>query len=794
MSHIVCHSLRWCKQYQRRCAAMLRRLHILSQQHEAKIVILGNIMDGVGRDGRVNLADLDSLRVFIQGMSLYVVPAHEYDKQVCELLNIPYVADDYLDGVYCMYQTSINERHTYSCKNREHIPALIPSTFKEYSKERRVLLWNGEKQYIPFRIGPKIHEWSDDLSMVRGGDLVVLRDPSLRDMAACRVLKLRGARIRIIQQRQPSPLSFWDFFEQEEMDCKDEIREFLESRVRPTQRMRMLYMKVENIGPVKSLWIDMSGSGIIWVGGENGSGKRSIFVHIWCWLMLGVWRGHYIPESVGVGSFVECKGLVNGVEFTMQRRVTEYEHMFRCMINGVDMTRETPEHTTCYFHREHLHWEGRVSSLYERWMQLLVMRQHAFIICPHVRELRTACFELQTTLEVIHQKLDIARAKYEDCKNLVEKFTNVIHYYAEHKHAWDATRDARLLKLENDHARLSMVPEASDPGSSLDGQLYERLQEIAQMRAEYFSHIRRRRMFCAEDVSLESNERIQQMKRRVEHAKQEQDARRIQVCSLRERINIALRIERAEIELQDAIDEEIQAAGQKFDEETKESIFRLSKNILETSTSIDKLHRDIREWNERHARFEKYQRAREQMRCIEEKMMMTREDNCTTVCEMQRLIQMRDEKSIEMKCLKIYIDEQDFDQRQVKACMYVNVLMSKWKDTWYKTVDEKARALWNLARWGEEYSLHNAQLYKNGCVVHCSQGQEMRRLAVYFLATKYMYQCIPYMVIDNVDNMMDIEGRAGLERLVSKWCDEDATRTCWWLTRTREGSICLNGV
>ena len=793
MTHVLCHSLMWSEHHNTRCKAMLYRLKDICEEHKAIIVLLGDV---VAR--RVNIQSIVELKEMLSDIPIHIVPAHEYDRSVCALLDIPCHVDEYLDDVFCTYDNVLPGENTYSAKERNDIPALFPRTSREYRRKRQVLLRTPEEtRFIHFPYGPKLFVWEsvdDDLSAVRGGDMLRLMNPTICHMRRCRKLGERGVRIQIVQQQRNQPIPFWDFFHSRMRShpAKEAIENMLKHTIYPPVRIRFTYIRVENIG-AKSFWLDASGSGIVWVGGHNGSGKTTLFTHLWGWLMLGIWRGQNKPYAVGDDAYAECKGTIDGASFRFERRIRQYEHVCRLEYMGVDETRNTPEETTMYFHERLLKWHGNSSRLYEVWMRQLMLKKDTYHYkCPHEDELRVAYMEVSSNIDRLKHTIYKSKKNLKDLEDIMERIIDVRARYEHVTSAWRRQREYQISIMQIEMEKLAAIRCVDPPGENPHDDFTARLNHIEQLREAYFQIVRRRR--CTSLARHPETAYIKELRIQLEHARQEQDARRLQNCDVSERVDMHLIVEDCERQLNNAIAEANEEEKERIRKETDDDLIRISSDITEASIGIDEVYNKVQVWDKMTKEYMKYQDARARIHLLQERIDMCQEDHHGSKERMNRLSTILQRKRVEQNCLRMHIQELEQRLGELRACLYIDTLRNNWLDTWYSCLDSRATNLWHVAKWDESCSLHNGQLFRNGNVVTCSDGQDARRAICYFLAYKDIHTVIPYIVINHIDAYLDLDGRVGLERLIERWCGGDAIRTAWWLTRMREGMINMNGV
>lgn len=773
MSHILCHSLRWSEHHKTRCVAMLYALRRLSLEYDAKVVLVGDILHNVQRNGNTSLTSLLELQKYIVDVPLHVIPAHDYDTMVCELLHIPYYVNTCLDDV------------AYSPSNRAHIPALFPSTAKEYCRTRHVLLRTPEEtRKLPFPFGPKMHIWKrfdDDLTSVRGGDLVRLINPTMRHMRRCRVLKGRGVRIQNVQHARVRR-SFWDFFNvfMNNHPARESIHALLQTYIVDAPRIRLQHMRIEHI-QTPCIWIDMTGSGLEWVGGSNGSGKTTIFIHAWIWLFLGLWRGQRI-NMPPTDAFVMCEGYVGSVPFRLERRVGEYEHTCRLTYNGHDETKETPMETTMFFHQQILKWYGTSSVFYMKWMNLLVLHNDTPTLgAPHDMQLKNAYAHVKEQFEACKRTYTRVNKQIRALESEVELFQAS---FSMQQQDWSSM----LLTMQNEYASLEVLGVVDKPEGDPNEAFNNALQRVEELRQQYFDVIRRRRQPIehTEDTST-----ISQLRRQLLHAQQEQYARRQQDCNFGERIDAHIMVERVETKLDRALRRAKKKARRKMHSETHDALVRISEEIVDASNKIDKLYVAVKTFNKQQEAYKIYKAAQTRMHTLREHIGMIKEDRIGQISHMQKNISSRRER-LESHCMF----KEELVQRlsTLQHCLYIDDMRVEWNRAWFEEVDGRANGFWQLARWDESCNLHNGYLFKDGATMNTSQGMRARKNICYFFAIKEAYDILPYAVLNNIDASLDIDGRVGLERLVQLYLDKHATRTCWWLTRTREGTININGV
>ena len=799
MTHVICHSLQWSDHHKTRCTAMLRQLKNICDESGAILVLVGDVVHGVSRRGNVSIASLHALKDVLQDVPLHVVPAHDHDRHICALLDIPCIVDDYLDDVYCCFETSSNEPHVYDARRRDEIPALFPKTSKDYRSTRYVMLRTPvETRRLPFPYGPKMHTWEhvdDDLSGVRGGDLVRLVNPTMGHMTRCRTLQRRGVRIQTIRHRPKPLLSFWEFFDAYFSDHpgREHMRALLADVIHEPVRIRLSYIRVENIGKPE-FWIDMSGSGVEWVGGANGCGKTTLFVHVWCWLMLGIWRGQTQPHTIGVDAFAECAGTLDGVPFSLQRRVGQYEHVCRLVYNGHDETRDTPGETTTYLHERLLKWEGTSSVLYQMWMQHTILQRNMLIKwCPHSLAIRKVVVKTRKRVSRLKKLAEETDVHVFTLQQLIERLRDMRTKYTRLHKEWKRRRQDVLQDMTREYQRLCAVKPVERPALNPHEPFDEALAELEHLRERYFDVIRRRRSGHVSHA-MPSDARLTELRTLVAHTRQEQEARRLQNCNFHERVDVHMRLEQLERELETAVDAVKDETRARLEEETRAEMVELSTHILESSQRTDAMYGEVKRHDEQVRAYVEYMSAKERLRRLEENICMFREDRDNADDRIERLTVVIQDKERELERLLMYQSELETRRADVEACLGLNSLRSKWVETWYDALDERATAFWHLAKWDDRCSIHSNQVFREGQMMHCSAGVDARRTICYFMALKELAPTLPYMVVNGVDAVLDVDGRVGLELLVHRWCVQDAARTCWWLTRTREGSINMDGV
>ena len=799
MTHVLCHSLCWSSKHKTRCKAMLLQLKQICETHNATLVLIGDVLHGVHRHGKASLQCLLELKEALNSIPIHVVPAHKHDRHICELLHIPYTADNYLDDVYCCFHTSINDINVYSAKHRGDIPALFPQTSKDYKRARFVLLrTENERVKIPFSCGPKVHTWrgvQDDLSGVRGGDLVRLIYPTVAHMSRCRALQQRGVRIQTVQPRVRHSTTFWDFYDSHMRlhPAREAVRSLIESVIIEPVRIRFSYLRVENLG-THSIWLDTSGTGLEWVGGDNDTGKTTLMVHSWCWLLLGVWRGFEQPQSVGPDAFAECAGTIDGVPFRLQRRVTMYEHVCRLSYNGHDDTQNTPQDTTLYFHRRLLKWRGNSSEFYQKWMQHLVLQKEIILhTCPYQADLRKIFVSVQQQVQQLTRNIQASMRRVQAVSDLIVRMNTLLQQYKRMSHEWAARRRAIIAQMRKEADMLQDTDELTLPENDPHPAFAESLKRIEDLRNQYFKIVRRRRLLSV-SVPTPSGYEIDLLRTQLEHAQQEHEARRHQNCDLEERVHARLIVDQCRTSLHTAIEEAKADAHRKFHQETYRELVRISDEIGQASSDVDEIQERVKIYDSRMHAYTKYRKDSERLIILRERMEMMQEDDNSSGERVKRLEKIIERKKEELRCMEMYQHELEQRRLHLQSCLEIDTIRSKWIEAWYANLDARANALWHVARWDDQCSLHNGNLFKNGFITSCSNGMEARRSICYFMALKDLTHIIPYMVINHIHSYLDLDGRVGLERLVHRWCSRDAIRTCWWLTRVREGTINMNGV
>lgn len=761
---------------------MLGALKRLCEEHDAKLVLLGDILHNVQRKGDVSLSSLIELQKYIVDVPLHVIPAHEYDIMACKLLHIPYYVDTYLDDVYCCHTP---QEDAYSPLNRAHIPALFPSTVKEYRRARYVLFRTPEEVCeLPFPFGPKLHIWKrfdDDLTSVRGGDLVRLINPTIRHMRRCRALKSQGVRIQNVQRARVRR-TFWNFFNvfMNEHSARESVHALLQTYIVDAPRIRLQQMRIEHIG-TPCIWIDMTGSGLEWVGGPNGSGKTTVFVYAWLWLFLGVWRGQRI-NMPPPDAFAMCEGCIDGVPFRLERRVGEYEHVCRLTYDGHDETKDTPMETTMFFHQRILRWHGTSSVFYAKWMNHLVLHNDTPTLgAPHDMQLKKAYTH-------VRERFDACKETYTRVNNHIQQLEGTLKCMEETFALQQENWSLMLLAMENEYVSLEALEVVDEPEGDPNALFQDALQRVEVLRQEYFDVIKRRRqpVETKEDTPM-----IRQLRRQLQHAQQEQYARRQQDCNFGERIDAHMLVEELQIKLEKALCRANKRACRQMQSETHDILIRISEEIVDASNVIDTLHKSVRTYNEQMKAYVEYDTARTRMNVLREHMGMLKEDRAGQIVHMREQISSR-----RIRVQSHYMFKEELLQRltTLHQCLHIDDLRVEWNRAWFEEVDARANRLWQLARWDESCNLHNGYLFQNGATINASNGMRARKNICYFFAMKEAYDIIPCVVLNNIDATLDIDGRVGLERLVHSYLDKHATRTCWWLTRTREGTININGV
>ena len=173
---------------------------------------------------------------------------------------------------------------------------------------------------------------------------------------------------------------------------------------------------------------------------------------------------------------------------------------------------------------------------------------------------------------------------------------------------------------------------------------------------------------------------------------------------------------------------------------------------------------------------------------------MLREDRCPAEMRAARLRRIIEKHEPQMNRLSMYCEELSQRVLVMNEAQKIADVRSRWVNTWFRQLDEQATFLWHHAGWDDSVSFHGGEMYREAVVQYPSLGQDQRSTIVYFMA---FLECIPQMpcfVLKDVDVFLDPQGKAGLLKLVLRWCNQNPRRTCWWFTRDTDGDINIDGL
>ena len=758
---------------------------------------------------KASLKDASDLKQFLTQIQLtiHIVPHDDRDIQAATLLDCPCHVDVLVNDVWCgyerveyaprMYKSSCADEFVYT---RDQAPALMPLSAKEYRYSRFLLVTHpGGVERIPFTAGPRVHEWRDQIpNDVQGGDLVRVWYPQPSQMILLRAYKKQGARLRVVSTRTKTPTTFWSVFHSvmDGSPGRIYLQKLLSRLIHDMPKISFSTLHVHAFGDFRDVMFDCSGDGIVRVSGTNGVGKSALFVHMWCWVLLGIWRGQRSPQTVGEGTHVTLRGIIGSRVFSMDRRVSSHEHVLRLTINGQDHTQDTPRDTSFYFHQHLLHWDLSLTCLFNRWMRLLVLQPtSAPIACPYVDILRAA----ESTIKNVTQRMRADVATNQALLKHSRRTMKILRKnLATSEHCvvlWEDWRRELLRCLERDNkSPCPKVPILPSDGKEEQERVDTYIDRLQQLRNEYFKVIRERRVLDVEAVVRHSGKDTDDLRKAMLYAEQEQEARKRQDCSISTRVDMHMKVEMAKQAYQRAMERDVVRRSEARKTSAEHALHILSQEIAVVSKDLTVATAVLDAWKNEQKRVEDIQYAVDRRRALEERIHMLREDRCPAEMRAARLRRIIEKHEPQMNRLSMYCEELSQRVLVMDEAQKIADVRSRWVNTWFRQLDERATFLWHHAGWDDSVSFHGGEMHREAVVQYPSLGQDQRSTIVYFMA---FLECIPQMpcfVLKDVDVFLDPQGKAGLLKLVLRWCNQNPRRTCWRFTRDTDGDINIDGL
>lgn len=783
---------------------MLRALQQISTQYDASIYILGGIAHK-----KATLQDIYHLKCFLKQLelTLHVIPNDDRDIMNAALIDCPCYVDVHMEDTWMGYERVEYAPRMYKCQSnqdvvysRDQTVALIPSTGKEYRYVRFLLLTTPTSvERIPFSHGPRVFDWHslhDSLDDVQGGDMVRVWYPTPHHMRRIRAMKRNGVRVRILSARSRKLPDFWHVFHDVMGNQSPHLYDMLRSLIKDDVKISFTSLHVYRFHHIRDWLIDLTGQGIVKVGGKNGSGKKSLFVHIWCWILLGIWRGKRAAHTIGMDTHISLCGLIRNRCWMLERRVTSHTHEFRLTVDGEDHTQEDPMSTTMYFHKSFIHWDDPLSTIYAKWIRLLVLQPSSQAIpCPHIDVLRAVEDRLTSTLRTMKQNLETnrtllkhSRFTLRNMKENIEKCTSCLKI-------WETWRSQLIESLMKEQRSTSseIVPLCSD-GVEEKKRVDDLMDRVEDLRQLYFDSIRQRRALDNPTLMYHNHKIVKEMKKRVEHAEQEQEARKTQECSISMRVNMHIHVESARRAYDDALKHVLEMQREAQVTVANQRINDLSEEISVATEALKEAKEAFFEWEKAQARAERMQQSRERRDELRCRINMLKEDRCPVYRRLHQMKQLVALHEPQVYRLGMYCEELSQRMALVKDSLHVEKVRTRWIHEWMTRLDERATHLWHLAGWDDRVSFHGGKMYRDGVQQSCSRGEDIRCTCVFFLALRGNRLQVPCFTLKDVDVFLDEPGKRGLEKIIQHWCDENPRRTCWWISRDTEGDINMDRV
>lgn len=805
-THILCHSLLWREVHEQRCKIILRALQQVSILREATIYMLGGILHK-----KATLHDVYNLKRFLKQLRLtfHVIPHEDRDIWIATLLDLPCHVDVHVDDTWMgytrveyatrMYKAETDQDLVYS---RDQTTALIPTRAKDFRYVRYLLLTTPTSvERLPFPHGPRVFDWhalKDPLHQVQGGDMVRVWYPTPRHMERIRSMKRNGVRVRILSTRSRRLPDFWHIFNEVMRDspARGNVHKMLRALIYEDVNVSFTSLHVHRFHDIRDWLLDLTGQGIVKVIGSNASGKHAMFVHIWCWVLLGIWRGKRAAHTIGPDTHISLCGFAKNRCWMLERRVTSHTHVLRLTIDGEDHTQEDPYNTSMYFHRSLLHWDVPLSTVYRKWVQLLVLEPSSqSISCPHVDTLRDLEDSIESTIERMrgnlhtnktllkHSQITLKnmRANIEKCKGCLK--------------TWEAWRSELLECLAREERTDAghPIPECSD-GREEQQRVDELMDRVEELRQAYFAAIRERRALDNPTLMYHNHKIMKELRKRVDHAEQEQEARKTQECSISMRVNMHINVESARRAYDDALKHVMHLHREAQVAMTNQELLRLSGEITVVSEELTRAKDAFLEWEKKRTLVEEMQRSQERRREIRCRMNMLKEDRSPVLHRLRQMEQLVALHQPQVYRLAMYCEELEQRLAVASDSMRVKTIRTRWIHEWMTHLDERATFLWHVAGWDDRVSFHGGRMYREGSIQHASRGEDVRCTCVFFLAHREVRSQVPCFTLKDVDIFLDEPGKRGLTKLVRYWCDQNARRTCWWISRDTEGDINMDGV
>ena len=301
-----------------------------------------------------------------------------------------------------------------------------------------------------------------------------------------------------------------------------------------------------------------------------------------------------------------------------------------------------PGETTTYLHARLLKWEGTSSVLYQMWMQHTILQRNMLIKwCPHSLAIRKVV--VKTRKRASRLSLWRRRMHVFTLQQLIERSETCGPSIQDFIRREETSSDV-LQDMTREYQRLCAVKPVERPALNPHEPFDEALAELEHLRERYFDVIRRRRSGHVSHA-MPSDARLTELRTLVAHTRQEQEARRLQNCNFHERVDVHMRLEQLEHELETAVDAVKDETRARLEEETRAEMVELSTHILESSQRIDAMYGEVKRHDEQVRAYE-YMSVKERLRRLEENICMFREDRDNADDRIQRLTVVIQERSV----------------------------------------------------------------------------------------------------------------------------------------------------
>ena len=790
MTHVLCRSLRW-----PRCPEVLDE--VLERFGDTHIILLGELMHDAAP------CHLLSLREKLQGFQFSVLPRDDADRTHAALVGCKVVEDCAVDDAWCSTDGSApsDAARIYSCRRlfledrfvltRDQLGVLVPASANEYCASRHVVRTTPNSvERVDLRVGPRCWDYREgDVEILpQRDDFVTVYYPAPMTMSLVRMWKRAGARVRIVHRRVKAALDFKEYFRSYlSNDIGQRVWSLLKRDVVIPKQVRFLRLRAENVASVRARTWDMTKTGLQHVNGPNDSGKTTFHMHALLWVMTGVWpRISSFEQILRVGAtsgFVELTGTTASVRWTLHRSLTRHDHCLRFHYGDMDCTEDTPLQTTATFHRLCVGSQEEMSHRLFRWWQnrVLMTRDARAPSCPWSRALVSVYARIMNR----HDELKTTRNAVRRLLRRSEKQLTVLRKMANDAQASDARWQSYQHLIDdalNEEAPPDPPPEPEDTRETLADALAERMAALDVLRQDYFQLVRTRREMRVRTAGYVARD-LTELRRRVQHAQQERDARRQQTCALGTRVQTFITLQRAERTLQDREAQVEMAERQQAVIRSINGLQQVTERMREEMARVDTLKTRLRDWDAAATR-------RRDMEAAKRRYEQRRDYALRAAAQVSIMgrygPRLRQSIADQERChelLHMRMNDVEGELMRHRDLFIVRDLNDAWSRRVMQYVDDRMTQLWHDAGWCPGATFHHELLYIDGTLAHMTDSMKDRCACVSFMTYRDLIPEVPLIILKDVATRFDTNTRQGLERLMRNWCEEHPRRSCWWLGR-----------